>query len=306
MEVLKQGIDVSTHQGKIDWAKVKASGMVDFVFIRIGFRGYSNGIIKEDKWFKANIEGAIANGIEMIGGYFFTTALNAEEAKEEALWCAEKLAPYKEHVNLGVVFDLEGYGNPAYRSYGISKEQRTANYKAFSETLKKEGYSGLIYGSKAYVKSKFDIDDIKDYIWLAVYPKAPDKNNPPSIGKYDSRVAIWQYSSSGRVAGINAKVDLDYMYINPTSSQVTTVTEKVATVGLFYVRKGSTGAHVKTLQILLNAHGYRGKDGKPLTVDGNVGTNTIYAFTEYQKDHPECGKADGVCGVLGWKSLLGV
>lgn len=303
---LAHGIDVSTHQGKIDWAKAEASGMVDFVFIRIGYRGYGkSGIIREDKWFKANIEGAIANGIKNIGTYFYGTPINKEEAKEEALWCVEKLKPYKKYINLGVVFDFEGWTNPEYRTYGISEAQRTANCKAFNEVIHNAGYITMLYGSKAYIRTKFDIDSINDYIWLAAYPKKPDKNNPPSIGAYDKRVAIWQYSSSGKVDGINAKVDLNYMYINPIEDTKTeTGAEKMATIELPYVRYGSEGEHVGTLQRLLNSYGYKDEDGNALKVDKKAGTKTIYAFTEYQKDHPECGEPDGVCGVKGWNSIL--
>lgn len=305
MEVLMHGIDVSTHQGNIDWSKVKASGKADFVIIRIGYRGYGkSGIIKEDKWFKANIEGAIANGIKNIGTYFYATSLNESEAKEEASWCVEKLAPYKNYINLGVVFDFEGWTNPEYRTYGISEAQRTANCKAFNEVIHNAGYITMLYGSKAYIRTKFDIDSITDYIWLAAYPSKPDKNNPPSIGSYDKRVAIWQYSSSGRIDGINAKVDLNYMYINPTKSTVETESEKMATITMSYVRKGSKGAHVGTAQRLLNSYGYKGKDGKVLSVDNNAGNNTIHALKGYQKDHPECGVVDGIGGIKFWNAIL--
>lgn len=80
---------------------------------------------------------------------------------------------------------------------------------------------------------------------------------------------------------------------------------KTVTVQLPLLQKGSKGKAVETLQILLNVKGYKGKDGKTLTVDQDFGTNVEYAFVNYQKDHPECGKADGKVGTLGWKSLLG-
>ena len=82
------GIDVSAHNGKINWAAVKAAG-VDFAIIRCGFRGQSVGKIYEDAYFKTNVSGAAANGIK-VGIYFYSTAINENEAFEEAAWVISK------------------------------------------------------------------------------------------------------------------------------------------------------------------------------------------------------------------------
>lgn len=88
----KTGIDVSKHQGKIDWEKVAADG-IDFAFIRVGFRGSSEGKLVEDEYFIDNIEGALENHIE-VGVYFYTQAVTTEEAKEEAQFLLDLLEPY--------------------------------------------------------------------------------------------------------------------------------------------------------------------------------------------------------------------
>ena len=99
----KTGIDVSKHQGKIDWKKVAADG-IDFAFIRVGFRGSSEGKLVEDEYFIDNIEGALENHIE-VGVYFYTQAVTTEEAKEEAQFLLDLLEPYD--ITYPVVLDLE-------------------------------------------------------------------------------------------------------------------------------------------------------------------------------------------------------
>lgn len=99
------GIDVSAHQGEIDWARVKASG-VDFAMIRVGYRGYETGKIMEDSQFKRNASQAAANGIK-VGIYFYSAAINETEALEEAAWVVSKIAPYR--ITYPVVFDFEEF-----------------------------------------------------------------------------------------------------------------------------------------------------------------------------------------------------
>lgn len=288
--VLASGIDVSTFQGKVDWAKVKASGKVDFAFIRVGFRGYASGKLEEDKQFAHNIKGASENGIK-IGLYFFSTALNEAEAREEAQFILDRIGNYE--VTLPIVYDLEGYGKTKYRTYGITKEQRTANLKAFNGRLAEDGYSGLIYGSKAYVRSKFNIDSLDDYIWLACYPSNPNPDNVPSIGTaYDNRVAIWQYSSTGRIDGINAKVDLNYMYIDVTKNNSVCVkpanpyTAPVRT--LYCGNLKMSEEDIKWLQWEL------AEDGYDTAIDGKFTKTTTAILRDYQYNHGL--EIDGKCG----------
>lgn len=288
--VLAYGIDVSTFQGKIDWGKVKASGKVDFAIIRVGFRGYKSGKLEEDKQFAHNIKGASENGIK-IGLYFFSTALDEAEAIEEAQFILDRIGDYE--VALPIVYDLEGYGKTKYRTYGITKEQRTANLKAFNKTLEANGYSGLIYGSKSYVRGKFDIDSLDEHIWLACYPGNPNPDNMPSIGTtYDNRVAIWQYSSTGRVDGINAKVDLNYMYIDVTKDS-----------GVYVKPTNPYAAPTKTLyrgNLKMSEDDIRwlqwelAEDGYDVEINGKFTKTTTAILRDYQHNHGL--EADGKCG----------
>ena len=115
------GIDVSSHQGRINWAQVAASG-VDFAIIRCGFRGQSVGAIYEDAYFKTNVAGAAANGIK-VGIYFYSTAINENEALEEAAWVVKKISTYR--ITYPVVYDFEDFG--AYRCSGVGGAQATSN-----------------------------------------------------------------------------------------------------------------------------------------------------------------------------------
>lgn len=295
--VLARGIDVATFQGKIDWAKVKASGMADFVIIRMGYRGYGKkGIIQEDAWFKHNIEGAIANGIEHICTYFFTMALNEAEAEEEGKWCIDKLEPYKDKIKPIIVFDCEHWNNKEYRIYGISQEQRTANYKAFTEVINAAGYENLIYGSKSYIRTKFFVDELDELMWLAAYPSNPDPENPPSIGAYDSRVAIWQYSSKGRIDGINGNVDLDYMYIDIFADKEDGNPYAVPTRTLYLGNTKMTEEDVKWLQWELK------EDGYDIEIDG-VFDKVLHAILrDYQFNHGL--EVDGKCGPATRKDMI--
>ena len=83
------GVDVSEHQEKIDWAAVRAAG-VDFAILRIGYRGYTEGSLREDSWFAENYTAARAAGVQ-VGVYFFSQAMTLEEAREEANYTLELL-----------------------------------------------------------------------------------------------------------------------------------------------------------------------------------------------------------------------
>lgn len=221
--ILEKGIDVSKHQGIIDWQKVKASG-IRFAIIRIGYRGYKNGKIVEDVYFRRNMKEALAAGVA-VGGYFFSTALTEAEARQEALYCIEKLKEYD--ITLPVVFDFEGYGNKKYRTYGITRERRTACCRAFNETMAAAGYSGMLYGSKANIRTTYDIDALNVPLWIARYAGGrkkifSDNKYFPAIKGYENRTAVWQYTSVGRVDGINGNVDMDYMYIDIFTKKVET------------------------------------------------------------------------------------
>lgn len=202
-----QGIDVSSFQGEIDWTKVKDSGMVDFVIIRLGFRGMTQGLLTTDDYFEQNYQGATGEGLP-VGVYFFSQAVTEAEARAEADYVLSVLDGRS--LTYPIVFDWEppvpGENLPAedLRAYDMKGEDVARFGAAFCERVKESGYKPCFYTNKHMTYTFFDMDAVKDYpIWLAEYRSAPSLY-------YDYR--MWQYSESGTVSGINTPVDLDICF----------------------------------------------------------------------------------------------
>ncbi len=195
-----KGIDVSKHQGEIDWEKVAADG-VKFAFIRVGNRGYGSGAIVEDAQFDENIKGAISNGIQ-VGVYFFSQAINEQEAKEEAQFVLDKIAPYR--VQCPIVIDVEKVADSEARMNKISSEQRTANTLVFLQAVEDAGYEAMLYHNMEMGLLMLDLAQFEEYNkWFAYYNKEI---------YYPYAFDVWQYSDKGRVNGINGDVDLNISF----------------------------------------------------------------------------------------------
>ena len=192
------GIDVSRHNGTIDWKAVKASG-VDYVIIRCGYRGSLTGALIEDQSFRTNIKGATAAGLK-VGVYVFSQAINEVEAVKEASLAVSLVKGY--HLTYPIFIDTESSGGRADK---IDRATRTAVVNAFCQTVASAGYKPGIYASKTWFEDKLNMGAIGNYkIWLAQYSTAPTYK-----GRYD----MWQYSSKGTISGISTKVDLNYSYL---------------------------------------------------------------------------------------------
>ncbi|MDE6621906.1 MAG: Ig-like domain-containing protein, partial [Lachnospiraceae bacterium] len=192
------GIDVSRHNGTIDWNAVKASG-VDYVIIRCGYRGSSTGVLIEDQNFKTNIKGATEAGLK-VGVYVFSQAVNEVEAVKEASLAVSLVKGY--NLTYPIFIDTESSGGRADK---IDKATRTAVVNAFCQTVASAGYKPGIYASKTWFEDKLNMGAIGSYkIWLAQYSATPTYK-----GRYD----MWQYSSKGKISGINTDVDLNYSYL---------------------------------------------------------------------------------------------
>lgn len=204
------GIDVSRYQGNIDWAKVAAEG-IDFAMIRVGYRTMESGEIVEDSSAKYNMQEAAANGIH-VGVYFFSTAINEEEAIEEAQWVADFIAQYP--ITYPVVYDCENYENTKSRQLHLTKEERTELAEVFLNKIYELGYTPMFYGSRnellddnKWVTSELE----KTYkIWLSWYPAV----SYPQTEKADYMRAhsMWQYTNNGTISGVNAPVDINVAY----------------------------------------------------------------------------------------------
>ncbi|MGO5160767.1 GH25 family lysozyme [Bilifractor sp. LCP21S3_E12] len=191
------GIDISQYQGDIDWAQVKAAGF-DFVFIRVGTRGYESGSIYEDERWAENLKEARTAGLDA-GVYFFSGAVSEQEAEEEADYIIEKLNG--EPLELGIVLDVETIGSGTSRHDDLSAEQYTADTSAFCERVKAAGYNPIVYSNIFWEATHYDMTKIGNYdVWYADYMTTPQT---PYMYRF------WQYTDSGTVPGINGSVDLD-------------------------------------------------------------------------------------------------
>lgn len=193
-------IDVSTYNGDIDWNAVKAAG-VDYAIIRVGYRGYGTARLVQDRRFEQNMGGAINAGIR-VGAYIVTQAVNTEEAVEEASFIVEKCRGY--NVTLPLAIDVEWAGNSYEegRANSISASTRTDVINAFARTVMNSGYIAMAYANKDWFENKIYSGNLFSSckIWLAQY-----RNTEYTYG---GRVNMWQYTSKGRVDGINGDVDI--------------------------------------------------------------------------------------------------
>lgn len=207
MEVKYKMIDVSYHNGDIDFAKVKKSG-VDGVIIRAGY-----GVSTVDKCFHSNIKNAIANGLH-VGVYWFGYAYAISQAEKEAQFCLKTIEPYKGKIDLPIYYDWE------YDSYNYAKKQGVTVSKQlcsdmtakFCDTLENAGYFAGFYANIDYL-TNFYTDTVKKRytLWVAQWS---------SKCSYSGQYGIWQYGAetnkidSKTVNGISGTVDKNYCYVD--------------------------------------------------------------------------------------------
>ena len=195
------GIDVSSHQGKIDWKAVAADG-IDYAMIRCGYRGYgAKGSLNEDEYFRENIEGALAAGLD-VGVYFFSQALTVEEALNEAALTLQLIRDYP--ITYPVVFDWERMTNAGSRTANPDWDAVMDCAEAFCGAVSAAGYTPMLYFNKNMSYLFLDMERVQAYDnWLAWYHEELDF-------LYDFQ--MWQYGDSGKVAGIQGNVDMNVCF----------------------------------------------------------------------------------------------
>ena len=196
------GIDVSSHQGEIDWERVAASG-VEFAMIRLGYRGYgSEGTLNLDPYFEQNLAGARAAGLKA-GIYFFSQAITVEEAYEEAAFVLEHLDG--EELDYPLAYDWEPISGVGARTDGLDSVTLTDCALTFCHMAELAGYTPMVYYNNPVGYGRYDLSRLTDYdVWFAQYASRPTMY-------YDYR--IWQYTSSGTVPGIDTRVDMNIAFI---------------------------------------------------------------------------------------------
>lgn len=194
------GIDISSYQGEVDFEAVKASG-VEFVMVRLCYRGYGTGRIVYDKYGFQNIEGALAAGLR-VGVYFFSQAITPEEAEEEAYFILSAIKDYD--ITMPVVYDWEPVSDPTARTANMDPETLTRCCKVFLETVEAAGYRPMLYFNRRQAQYHIDISYLKDYdFWLAAYT---------SRMEFPYKIDMWQYTNQGSVPGIEGDVDINVYF----------------------------------------------------------------------------------------------
>lgn len=196
-----KGIDVSRYQGNIDWKKVAEEG-VEFAIIRVGIRGYGQeGNIVLDEKFAQNVKGATEAGIE-VGVYFFAQAITEEEAHEEADVVLEAIKGY--NITYPVVYDVEKTSAKDGRMNQLSVEERTKITRIFVDRVKEAGYTPMIYSNMEMWSVLLDMAQFEDIDkWFAYYD---------TDLYFPYEYAIWQYSDTGKINGIDGNVDLNISF----------------------------------------------------------------------------------------------
>ena len=201
----KIGIDISEHQWEVDWAA--ASEAIDFVYIRLGYRGYTEGGLFLDPWYEPNITGASAAGLDT-GVYFFSQAVNVSEAIEEAQFVIENLRGYR--INMPIIYDWERVEDEAARTNGLSEQTMTDCAVAFCRTIENSGYDAGVYFNRRLGYHGFDLSRLADYaFWVSVPGEFPD---------FYYACEFWQYSFTGTIPGIAGEIDMNMRFV-PVSKQ---------------------------------------------------------------------------------------
>lgn len=267
-----KGIDISKHQGVINWGKVAESG-IEFAMIRVGY-GSKKGTPTLDTMFDANMSGAMSAGIA-VGVYLYSYAIDEVGAKIEADFVLDNIGKYRDKIVYPVAYDIEDTNQAS-----LSTAMRAELCRAFCETIASGGYRPAIYTFYGWVKNgQIPTATISKYdLWLAHWTTKLT---------YTGDVAMWQYSDQGKVPGINGNVDMNLSYRdykNPVR---------------LVLQSGSRGAEVYTLQKRLNE--VSPALSSKLKLDGVFGALTETAVCIFQQ---KMGlQIDGIVGARTYEKL---
>lgn len=212
---LVYGMDVSQHNGKINFKKAKRDG-IEFVFIRVGYTGYtkSSFSLNLDKKYKTYIKDATKAGLK-VGVYWYSQSTKVSEAKKEAKALLKAIKGYS--ITMPVVFDYEFADTKKGRldSAKLSKTNMTANALAFLNTVSNAGYDACIYASENFLEEHLYANQISSSfkVWLANYSS---KTN------YKGDYEFWQHTAKGRVSGMRGNVDINFWYKGENSTYLGT------------------------------------------------------------------------------------
>lgn len=197
---MKKGIDVSSHNGKLDWSKLKSQG-VEFAFIRIGYGQDSTD--QDDKYAEYNMSECERLGIPY-GVYIYSYAITSANVESEIKHTLRMIKGY--NPELGVFYDMEdadGYKRRAGVNVYQSKKLLTGFCKQFCKAIEEAGYKAGTYANLDYFRNVLNVAELDEWlIWLAQW-----KVSEPAI-----KCDVWQYTSEGTFNGVTGRFDMNYLY----------------------------------------------------------------------------------------------
>lgn len=197
------GVDVSEHQGPIDWDAVAADG-ISLAMIRVGNRGATTGELYVDDYFAYNLDAATRVGLS-IGVYFFSQATTEQEAIEEADFVLRLLDGIA--LDYPIAYDHERIAGVSGRADNLTTEQMSANAEAFCRRVEQAGYAAMLYGNASDLARYSSRVTQGRGIWFAEYGTDTPRLTQGFI--------MWQYTNEGTVAGIDTAVDLNICFKKP-------------------------------------------------------------------------------------------
>jgi lysozyme len=255
-----KGIDVSHHQGDIDWKKVAADG-VKFVFVKA-----TEGKTFIDPKFETNVNGANAAGLKT-GAYHFARFGSVEEAKEEAQHFLSVIKNVK--LSYPAVLDLE------VDQKNVGKTKLTDAALAFLAEVEKAGYTAMLYSGKSFLENHLEENRLKKYpFWIARYNS--------ELGR---SADVWQFTSTGKVNGIQGNVDMNWAYKDFTVPTKPAVTQPKAETFVYTVKAGDTLSEIAvryntTVQALQQLNGIKNPNkiyvGQKIKIKGAASNNPVY------------------------------
>lgn len=200
-----KGVDLSYHNGSVDFNKLKSDGY-SFVILRVGYRGYGNGQIVKDTKFSEFFTQAKTAGLN-VGVYFFSQAVSKLEAVEEANWVIKQIKMLKLEYPVYIDQELSGATNNSGRADKLDKQTRTDIITAFCDTIESAGYYRGAYMSLSWLINNVYYEQLRKYDkWIARWGRLA---KPTS--KYGS-YGLWQYSNSGKSSATSSRIDLNQAY----------------------------------------------------------------------------------------------
>lgn len=246
------GIDLSYHNGTVDFSRLKESG-IEYVILRAGY-GQNN----IDKAFDRYAQACIDYGIPF-GAYWFGYPLDVDMARQEARWAIEAVGKYRSRCPIAYDLEYDSVQYAAKKGVRIDRGKATEMARVFCAEVAAAGYIPLLYSNKDYLKNYFDLDRIDAYLWYARYTSEISDQEREAC-------TIWQKTSKGTIPGVSGNVDVNEFYVDFES------------MGEIPEPTPSGRAEVEALQNALNLDGYRDTAGRPLVVDGKMGPRTREAI----------------------------